>query len=104
MAMTHLRPQDLNEIFSDAEMKEMDDERKRKERQEREQRELHEAFMAEAIAPDAVERLNKVVRIAAEQGLKEVQVITFPASFCKRWRPAHQQHAPGLAGLARRLR
>ena len=82
MAMTHLRPQDLNEIFSDAEMKEMDDERKRKERQKQEQRELHEAFMAEAIAPDAVERLNKVVRIAAEQGLKEVQVITFPASFC----------------------
>ena len=38
--------------------------------------------MAEDIAPDAVERLNKLVRTAAEQGLKEVQVITFPASFC----------------------
>ena len=82
MAMTLLRPQDLNEIIGDAEMKKMDDERKRKERQEREQRELHEAFMAEDLAPDAVERLNKIVRIAAEQGFKEVQVITFPASFC----------------------
>ena len=82
MPMTLLRPQDLNEIISDAEMKKMDDERKRKERQKREQRELHEAFMAEDIAPDAVERLNKIVRIAAEQGFKEVQVITFPASFC----------------------
>jgi hypothetical protein len=82
MAMTLLRPQDLNEIISDAEMKKMDDERKRKESKQRDQRELHEAFMAEDIAPDAVERLNRVVRIAAEQGFKEVRVITFPASFC----------------------
>ena len=82
MPMTLLRPQDLNEIISDAEMQKMDDERKRKERQKRDQRELHEAFMAEEIAPDAVERLNKIVRIAAQEGLKEVQVITFPASFC----------------------
>jgi hypothetical protein len=82
MAMTLLRPQDLNEIIGDAEMKKMDDERKRKESKKRDQRELHEAFMAEVIAPDAVERLNKVIRIAAEQGFKEVRVITFPASFC----------------------
>ena len=82
MAMTLLRPQDLNEIISDAEMKKMDDERKRRESKKRDQRELHEAFMAEDIAPDAVERLNKVVRIAAEQGFKEVRVITFPSSFC----------------------
>jgi hypothetical protein len=82
MAETLLRPLDLNEIISDAEMKEMEEERKRKERQKREQRELHEAFMAEELAPDAVERLNKIVRTAAEQGFKEVQVITFPARFC----------------------
>jgi hypothetical protein len=69
MAETLLRPLDLNEIISDAEMKKMDDERKRKERQKREQRELHDAFMAEELAPDAVERLNKIVRTAAEQGL-----------------------------------
>jgi hypothetical protein len=82
MAETLLRPLDLNEIISDAEMKEMEEERKRKQRQKREQRELHEAFMAEDLAPDATERLNKIVRTAAEQGFKEVQVITFPASFC----------------------
>jgi hypothetical protein len=82
MATTLLRPQDLNEIISDAEMKKMEDERKRKERQKREQRELHEAFMARDIHPQVMDRLNKAVRIAAEQGFKEVQVITFPASFC----------------------
>ncbi len=29
-----------------------------------------------------MDRLNKVIRVAAEQGHKEVRVITFPASFC----------------------
>jgi hypothetical protein len=82
MTTTLLRPQDLNEIISDAEMKKMDEERKRKERQKREQRELHEAFMERDIHPQVMDRLNKAVRIAAEQGFKEVQVITFPASFC----------------------
>jgi hypothetical protein len=81
-ATTLLRPQDLNEIISDAEMKKMEDERKRKERQKREQRELHEAFIARDIHPQVMDRLNKAVRLAAEQGFKEVQVVTFPASFC----------------------
>ncbi len=82
MATTLLRPQDLNENISDAEMKKMEDERKRKERQKREQRQLHDAFMARDIHPQVMDRLNNAVRIAAEQGFKEVQVITFPASFC----------------------
>jgi hypothetical protein len=80
--MTLLRPQDLNEIISDAEMKKMEEERKRKERQKREQRELHEAFRERDIHPQVMDRLNKAVRIAAEQGFKEIQVITFPASYC----------------------
>jgi hypothetical protein len=82
MATTLLRPQDLNEIIGDSEMKKMDEERKRKERQKREQRGLHEAFMARDIHPQVMDRLNKAVRFAAEQGFKEVQVITFPASYC----------------------
>jgi hypothetical protein len=82
MATTLLRPQDLNEIIGDAEMKKMDEEREREERRKREQRELHEAFMARDIHPQVMDRLNKAVRIAAEQGFKEVQVITFPARFC----------------------
>jgi hypothetical protein len=82
MPTTLLRPQDLNEIIGDAEMKKMEEERKRKERRKQEQRDLHEAFMARDIHPEVMDRLNKAVRIAAEQGFKEVQVITFPASFC----------------------
>ena len=82
MTTTLLRPQDLNEIISDAEMKKMQEERQRKQKRERELRELREAFMARDIHPEVMDRLNKVIRVAAEQGRKEVQVITFPASFC----------------------
>jgi hypothetical protein len=82
MTTTLLRPQDLNEIISEAEMKKMDEERERRARQKREQRELHEAFVARDIHPQVMDRLNKAVRVAAEQGLKEIQVITFPASYC----------------------
>jgi hypothetical protein len=82
MSPTLLRPQDLNEIISDAEMKKMEEERKRDEKRKREQRELHDAFMARDIHPEVMERLNKAIRIAAEQGFKEVQIVTFPASYC----------------------
>jgi hypothetical protein len=82
MTTTLLRPADLNEIIGDAEMKKMDEERQRKQKKEQEVRELREAFMERDIHPEVMDRLNKVIRIAAEQGLKEVQVITFPASFC----------------------
>jgi hypothetical protein len=82
MTATLLRPQDLNEIISDAEMKKMEEERQRRQKREREQRELREAFMSRDVHPEVMDRLNKVIRVAAEQGHKEVRVITFPASYC----------------------
>ena len=82
MTTTLLRPQDLNEIISDAEMQKMDEERERKQKREREQRDLREAFMSRDVHPEVMDRLNKVIRIAAEQGHKEVKVITFPANYC----------------------
>ena len=82
MPTTLLRPQDLNEIISDAEMQKMEEERERKQKREREQRDLREAFMSRDVHPEVMDRLNKVIRVAAEQGYKEVKVITFPASYC----------------------
>jgi hypothetical protein len=82
MTATLLRPQDLNEIISDTEMKKMEEERQRRRKREQDQRELREAFMSRDIHPEVMDRLNKVIRVAAEQGHKEVRVITFPASFC----------------------
>jgi hypothetical protein len=82
MTATVLRPQDLNEITSDAEMKKMDEEREQKQKRERQQRELREAFMSRDIHPEVMDRLNRVIRVAAELGQREVQVITFPAAYC----------------------
>ena len=82
MTTTLLRPQDLNEIIGDAEIKKMEEERRKGEKKESQQRELREAFMSRDVHPEVMDRLNKVIRIAAEQGHKEVQVITFPASYC----------------------
>jgi len=77
-----LRPEDLKQIASDGEMEKMEEERRAKQKKEQEQLELREAFMSREIQPEAVDRINKAVRIAAEQGHHQLQVITFPCSFC----------------------
>ena len=77
-----LRPQDLKEIASDAEMAKMEEERQAKRKKEQQQLELREAFMSRDVQPEAIDRINKAVRIAAEQGQHQLQVVTFPCSFC----------------------
>ncbi len=77
-----LRPQDLQLISSDAEMAKMDEERQLKQKKERQQLELREAFMSREIQPEAIERINNAVSIAAKQGNHQIQVVTFPSSFC----------------------
>ncbi len=82
MTNTLLRAEDLNAIIIDAEMKKMDEERAKKEKQAKQQGELREAFMSREIHPEVMDRVNKVVLTAAGQGLKQVAVISFPASYC----------------------
>jgi hypothetical protein len=77
-----LRPEDLNQISSDAEMEKMDEERRLKERKERQELELREAFMSREIHPQAIDRINNAVRVAAKQGQHQLQVVTFPCKFC----------------------
>ena len=77
-----MRPQDLKKVTSDAEMKKAEELLKRAKKQEEEQKELHEMFMAKEIPPNAGERVNNAVRRAAEQGLDEAQIFTFPATYC----------------------
>ena len=77
-----LRPNDLNEIASDAEIAKMVEERQAKRQKEQQKRELREAFMSRGIHPEAIDRINRAVRIAAEQGQHQVQALTFPCSFC----------------------
>ena len=77
-----LKPEDLNMIASDAEMDEMDRERKFADKKKQQDRALREVFMSRKVAPEAVERINNAVRIAAQNGHHHLEVITFPSSYC----------------------
>lgn len=77
-----VRPDDLKKISNDAEMAKAQEYIRRAKMQEEEQSALREAFMRAEIGPEAHERVNSAVRRAAEQGSRQVQIITFPASYC----------------------
>src|SRR5262245_45436457 len=77
-----LRPDDLNQIASDAEMEKMDEERRLKERKARDQQELREAFLSRDVHPQVFERINNAVRVAAKNGQHQIQVMTFPCTYC----------------------
>jgi hypothetical protein len=77
-----IRPSDLHEISSAIEAAKMDKERDWKRAQEKIQRDMKEAFLARDVQAEAMDRINEAVRRAAEQGLHEIQVMTFPSKFC----------------------
>jgi len=77
-----LRPNDLKQITIDAEMQKMEEERKLKQKKEQDQSELREAFLAREIQPEAIDRINRAVRVAALDGKHQIQVLTFPHTFC----------------------
>jgi hypothetical protein len=77
-----LRPTDLKEISAEAECAKMDEERAHKRKKEKHAAELREAFMARDVLPDAADRVNNSVRVAAEQGLHQIEVVTFPVKYC----------------------
>ena len=62
-----LRPIDLKEISAKAEMAKMEAERQHKRKKEQLAAELRDAFMARDVLPDAIDRVNRAVRVAADQ-------------------------------------
>jgi hypothetical protein len=103
---TLLRPTDLNQIASDAESAKMDEERKLKKKKEEKQLELRDAFMAKDIHPEVFERINQAVTIAAQRGAHQIQVMTFPSSWCsdggRRINIGDPEWATTLQGFAKR--
>ena len=77
-----LGPKDLRVISAEAELEEMEKERKLRQQHQQQLAELREAFMAREIHPEVIDRVNRAVRIAAEQGQTQLQVLTFPSSYC----------------------
>lgn len=103
---TLLRPIDLNQIASDAEIEKMDEERRLKKQKEKQILDVHNAFMEREIHPEVFERINTAVRVAAERGQHQIQVLTFPSKFCadggRRINIADPEWPSTLDGFAKR--
>ncbi|WP_072396042.1 hypothetical protein [Hyphomicrobium sp. CS1GBMeth3] len=80
--VTLLRPADLDQIASESEWAKMDEERKLQKKKEQQQLDLRDAFMARDVHPEVFERINQAVSIAAQRGAHQIQVMTFPSSYC----------------------
>jgi hypothetical protein len=75
-------PDELKVITDKIHMAKVQEQFERVRKEQEEKRTLHETFLARDLDPDVRARVNAVVRRAAEQGLHEVEVVTFPASYC----------------------
>jgi hypothetical protein len=80
--MNLLRPQDLKQISADAEIAKMEEERQDKQKGEKLLQDLRDAFEAREVHPEVITRINNAVRIAAQQGRHQLEVLTFPCKFC----------------------
>jgi hypothetical protein len=77
-----VRPKDLKKISNDADMAKAQEYLKHAGKEKDEQKHLLEAFMGRDLHPEVKDRVNAAVRRAAAEGHSELQVITFPASYC----------------------
>lgn len=66
---------------------------------------LKHAFQSRELAPDVSDRINLVVRAAAERGERDVLVLRFPSSFCtdggRRINNSEEDWPDSLDGFAR---
>jgi len=77
-----LKPGDLQKIADDMEMRKIKEYRDREAKEKQHAKDLHEAFMSRDIHTEVQTRVNNAIRHAAEQGLSELRVLTFPATYC----------------------
>lgn len=75
-------PDDLRGIAEEREMAMLREALERDKKRQKDQEGVREAFLNQHIRPDAKERFNRAVREAASHGLKELQIVRFPSSWC----------------------
>ena len=68
-----LRPNDLLQMASEAELAEMEKERRLKQKKQQQDLDLREAFMTRKVAPEAIERINHAVSVAAKRGEHQIR-------------------------------
>jgi len=76
-----LKPEDLKKISDDADLAKAKEYMAREKKKADEEEHLREAFMGRTIHPEVAERVSAAVKRAAEQGLRELQVVSFPATY-----------------------
>jgi hypothetical protein len=77
-----LKPDDIVKISEDIDMAKAKKAMERVKRDEDERAGLRELFMSKSIHPEVQNRLNAAIRRAAEQGQRQLMVVTFPAAYC----------------------
>ena len=77
-----LRPEDLNQIRSDAQTAKMEERQQANRKLEQQQLELRDAFASRELHPEVIDRINRAITIAAQQGSRQLEVLTFPCKFC----------------------
>jgi hypothetical protein len=82
MAEGLIRPNDLHKLTEDVEMAKVKEALARKRAIDDEQGQMRQAFMARDLRPDVRDRLAVALKRAAEQGLREIMVLSFPSSLC----------------------
>jgi len=101
-----LTPGDLKGITDKIHMAKVQEQFDRVKKDQEEKRALHDAFISRDLHPDVKARVNAAVKRAAEQGLHEIQVLTFPASYCndqgRRINNGEPDWAQSLEGFAKK--
>jgi len=101
-----LTPDELKGITDKVHMAKVQEQFERMRKEQEEKRALHEAFLAHDIDPDVRARVNAMVKRAAERGLHEIQVLTFPANYCndqgRRINNAEPDWPSSLEGFAKK--
>lgn len=77
-----LRPGELHDISIAADDAKADEERREREKKAKQKKELEEAFMSRDLHPEVHDRVNAAIRRAAERGQHQIEVMTFPSSYC----------------------
>jgi len=75
-------PAELNMISAEKEIAEMNAALEKKRQAAAQAELLKQAFESRDVHPEVMERIDAAVRAAAGQGLHEIQVLRFPASYC----------------------
>jgi hypothetical protein len=77
-----IKPEELKKVAEARDMVLAREAHEADKRRTEEQRDLRDAFMRRQIQPDGRERLRKALVAAAERGVSQLQIFTFPSELC----------------------